>query len=149
MRQEPRECHGTEKELASRECVHQEHEGDSDCGNPLIQLSEEMPKFFNSNLSAFIHLFDSESYVLRQTITIILGNIVKLVLTESQDTDSATINQNKRKLLDILMKRLYDKNSYCRGTTVDVLSMLFNENSIPIEFLHPILKNCCERVFFK
>lgn len=95
-----------------------------------------------------MQLFDSESYVLRQSITIILGNIIKLVLTESQEQDSATISQNKRKLLDILMKRLYDKNSYCRGTALDVLSMLFNENSIPIEFLHPILKQCCERVIF-
>jgi len=45
----------------------------------LVKMSEEVPSFFNSNLSSFIHLYDNENYLLRNTITEIIGNIIKLV----------------------------------------------------------------------
>jgi len=54
-----------------------------------------VPKFFNSNLSAFIHLFDIDNYVLRNCITEILGNIIKHVfLLFKVFTDTISENDN-------------------------------------------------------
>ena len=84
-----------------------------------MRTSEEVPGFFNSNLSSFIQLYDSENYMLRNAITEIIGNIIKLVLTQSSsEVDNPVTHQNKRKLLDILLKRLNDKVAYCRSTTL-------------------------------
>jgi len=61
-------------------------------------MSEDVPGFFNSNLSSFIQLYDSENYLLRNTITEIIGNIIKLV------------NFFKRFLLKDLMKMIIHKH---------------------------------------
>ena len=63
----------------------------------LSRMSEDVPGFFNTNLSSFIQLYDSENYLLRNTITEIIGNIIKLV------------NFFKRFLLKDLMKMIIHK----------------------------------------
>jgi len=50
------------------------------------KISEKIPKVFLNNLSIFIKLYDNDSYCLRNAITDIITNILKVHLS-SNETD--------------------------------------------------------------
>lgn len=52
----------------------------------------------------------------------------------------------KKKLLDKLILRIYDKISFCRSHVLGVLSSLCEGNTIPRDYLFQIFKKACERI---
>lgn len=98
-------------------------------------------KFFYNNLSCFIKLFDNEAYSLRNAITEILGNIILFVLTHNKEDQTENLDNEenhlkaKKNLLDTLITRIYDKNSYSRSCVLGVLANLCEKNVIPHDYL--------------
>ncbi|KAL4489279.1 hypothetical protein ABPG72_006343 [Tetrahymena utriculariae] len=114
-------------------------------------LSNHLPKIFINNLSCFLTLFDSESYLMRNTVCEILGNILKNVLTAQNEEDEEFILneeskiKQKEKLLDRLIDRVYDKHAYSRAQVLTILADLCENNAIPPQFLPQILKAAISR----
>lgn len=52
----------------------------------------------------------------------------------------------KKKLLDTLITRIFDKHAYCRSCVLGVLGDLCSENVVPKDYLMPILKCGCDRM---
>ena len=48
-------------------------------------------------------------------------------------------NVVKKKLLETLLRRVYDKNAYSRSETMEILCDLCEKNCIPQEFLQDVL----------
>lgn len=61
-------------------------------------LSNHLPKIFINNLSCFLTLFDSESYLMRNTVCEILGNILKNVLTAQNEEDEEYLGNEESKI---------------------------------------------------
>ncbi|KRX03620.1 Armadillo-type fold [Pseudocohnilembus persalinus] len=116
-----------------------------------VNLADIMPKIFYTNLSVFIKLYDNESYHLRNAISEIIGRIIKLVLThqngQEEDENNADNHlKQKKKLLDTLISRIYDKHAFCRSAVLQVLSDLCEENTIPVDYLQHLLRSGCDRI---
>lgn len=69
------------------------------------------------NIANLLKLFECESYLLRIAIIKILTNIVVHILAkEDQDSERYSLFQKTQdKFIQILMKRFYDKSSFCRS----------------------------------
>lgn len=52
----------------------------------------------------------------------------------------------KKKLLDRLIHRVYDKHAHGRTHVLGILASLCEENVVPVDFLQPILKVACDRI---
>lgn len=55
-------------------------------------MSEKIPKIFYNNLSCFVQLLDNEAYHLRNAVVDIMVNIIKHVLSKSENIVAATAN---------------------------------------------------------
>ena len=141
----------------------------------LTLTCNQVPKIFYNNLSSLLNLYDCESYTLRNALTEILSIIIEKVLThnnntttlgkqqqqstEEQDDDDDKDQSNeekesaakeshkvvRKKLLDHLLRRVYDKNAHARTSTLTVLCDLCEKNCIPQDTLLSVLKAACDR----
>lgn len=112
--------------------------------------SESIPKLFNNNIPVYLQLYDSDSYLMRNSISDILKNIIRHVLSPKEaDTDHQQfqhLQKNKASYINLLMSRLHDKNAFGRTFTLQVLLELTNGNFIPPHILLLLLKSVVGRV---
>ena len=52
----------------------------------------------------------------------------------------------KKRLLDKLLKRIYDKHAFARSHTLGTLASLCKENFIPLDYIDPIFHKACDRI---
>ena len=116
----------------------------------LCKTCQSIPKAFYTNLSSFITLFDSESYLLRNALCDILCEIIKQVLTSKSEDEDEDNKENrlkaKNRFLDKLVKRINDKHAYSRSHLLKVFLDLCNSNVVPKEYLSVLLKCACDRI---
>lgn len=117
----------------------------------LCRVAQQIPKAFYVNLSAFMCLYESEAYLLRNALTEILTEIIKSVLTQKEETGDDLDNQDaykkaKIRLLDKLVKRVNDKNAYSRAHVMKSLVDLCTSNVVPQQYLKVMLQKGCERI---
>lgn len=100
----------------------------------LTNLSEKCPKVIYSNLTSLIAFYDLDSYLVRNTFSELLTNVIILVLTQNlDDLDEETkINylKSKQNFIEMLFKRIYDKSSFCRKTTLQCFQRLIEANCL-------------------
>ncbi len=86
-----------------------------------------------------MQLYDSESYLMRNTVSDILYNISKNLLTKDinhlDETQLNSYNKNKLHYINILINRLTDKNSLARNHTLHIFINFINNNLIPSHIL--------------
>lgn len=116
----------------------------------LCKVSEKIPKLFYNNLSSFMALYDSEAYLLRNALSEIIANIIQKVLTNLDKEDDSNFQENhlnmKKKLLERLIQRVYDKHAFCRSHSLGLLANLCENNTIPRDFLMEVFKKACDRI---
>lgn len=85
------------------------------------------------NIQSLIGFYDCEAYQLRQALSKILCNIISKVLSVPNEDHNTTriCAQTKIKFIELLMKRLLDKSSYCRVKVLKIFYKLTEENLIP------------------
>ncbi len=80
----------------------------------------------------------------------VLANIIKGYLSRSQADDDPenqdNQNKTKRKLLDKLLTRIYDKHAFARSHVVGIWIELCQEDVVPKEYLLELLKSSCDRL---
>ena len=117
----------------------------------LCRTCQQIPRAFYTNLSAFVCLYESEAYLLRNALTEIISEIIKQVLTSKDAEEEGLDNQDthkkaKGRLLDKLLKRVNDKHAYSRSNVLKAFVDLCTSNVIPKEYLQKILQKGCERI---
>lgn len=87
---------------------------------------------------------------MRNSLNEVISNIIKKVLTTVEDESDMSNLENhnvmKKKLLDKLILRVYDKHAFCRSHILGILSNLCEENTIPRDYLFDIFKKACDRI---
>lgn len=118
-------------------------------------LSQHIPVYFHNNLTTFLILYDSESYVLRNSISDIIKNvIINEISANNQHTPNTEendivieVDENKiEKLFACLEMRLYDKHAYARLHTLDIISELVERNLLPYNLLKVFLSKSIEKI---
>ena len=85
---------------------------------------------------------------MRNAISEIISNIIKKhLISNDEDTENVEHHDKARKkLIDTLLTRIYDKNSFCRSHVLFIFSDLCENNVIPKEYLMTLLKFACDRM---
>ena len=87
---------------------------------------------------------------MRNSLNEIISNIIKKVLTTVEDESDMNNLENhnamKKKLLDKLLLRVYDKHAFCRSHILGILSGLCEGNTVPRDYLFDIFKKACDRI---
>lgn len=106
----------------------------------LITLSEKNTKVIYSNLSTLITFYDSEFYIVRNTLSELIVNIIINILCKYDNIDEETKENYlkiKENFLTILFERIYDKSSYCRSKTLQLFLRLIDYNTLKVnDFIH-------------
>lgn len=108
-------------------------------------------KFLTFPFSLLNRLLDCEPYPLRQAVCDIISNILLNVLTvSSEDDEELNTGENNRqkakeKFLFLLMKRILDKNAYCRAHILEILQELAEHNILPFAMYKLLFRSAVSR----
>jgi condensin complex subunit 1 len=113
-------------------------------------LSEKSSKTLFNNFTYILKLFDSESYLIRNSIIEIISNIIINLLCKLEDVSDIDMKNNylkaKDNFIDILFQRIYDKNGYCRGKVLQIFEKLCENNALNVESYFKLLEASSERL---
>ena len=102
----------------------------------LVILSEKTSKTMYNNITSLIQLFDSESYVIRNSLVEVMGNVIINILCDLDDISDVETRNNylktKEKFIDILFDRIYDKSGFCRSKVLAIFEKLCENNAISV-----------------
>jgi len=137
------------KSLAKNDTTH-ETTGVKNIASFLEVVSERAAKTLLSQLPNVTQLLDCEAYQLRNTAVAIMANIVAHVFTaheESEDADTRVRYEDQRiKIIRLLMTRSRDKNSFARSKALTVMSELVEKNLINQTLHLDFLQIACTRI---
>ncbi len=125
-------------------------QGLKNVGKFLVILSEKSPKTIYNNISSLLRLFDSESYVIRNTLVEVICNVVINILCNLDDIPEVDTRNNylktKEKFIDILFDRIYDKSGFCRSKVLHIFERLCDNNTISVSNYNRLLKEASGRL---
>ena len=102
----------------------------------LIFLSERASKIIYNNITTLLQFFDCGSYIIRNAIVEMIGNVIINFLCKLDDVEDVDVrnNYNKAKFsfIDLLLKRIYDKSPFCRAKVLQTFEKLCEKNTIDI-----------------
>ena len=128
----------------------QDSQGLRNVGRFLVNLSEKSPKTIYNNISSLISLFNCESYVIRNSLVEVIGNIIILILCKVDDISDVDTRNNylrtKERFIDILFDRIYDKTSFCRSKVLSTFDKLCENNTISLSNLQRLLGEASKRL---
>lgn len=118
--------------------------------NFLIYLSEKVPKVIFSNLSSLVGFYDLDSYLVRNTLTEMLTNIIINILTNNtdeldQDT-KANYYKTKTGFINMLFERIYDKSPFCRKNSLQSFLKLIENNCLEYEHYKRLIVEAYSRL---
>lgn len=125
-------------------------QGLKNVGRFLVILSEKSPKTIYTNISSLLRLFDSESYVIRNTLVEVISNVIIKILCNIDDIQEVDTRNNylktKEKFIEILFDRIYDKSGFCRSKVLHVFEKLCDANTISVSNYNKLLKEASGRL---
>ncbi len=118
------------------EDTNMDSQGLKNVGKFLVILSEKTAKTMYNNITSLIQLFDSESYVIRNSLVEVIANVIINILCNVDDISDVDTRNNylktKEKFIDILFDRIYDKNGFCRSKVLAIFEKLAENNTISV-----------------
>jgi condensin complex subunit 1 len=125
-------------------------QGLKNVGRFLVILSEKSPKTIYTNISSLLRLFDSESYVIRNTLVEVISNVIIKILCNIDDIQEVDTRNNylktKEKFIEILFDRIYDKSGFCRSKVLHIFEKLCDHNTISVNNYNKLLKEASGRL---
>ena len=127
-----------------------ESQGLKNVGKFLIFLSERSAKTINSNISSLLQFFECGSYIIRNAIVEMMGNVIIHFLCKLDDVNDIAVRNNynkaKENFIELLLKRIYDKSPYCRARVLQTMEKLCDNNAITIPNYLKLLKEATGRL---
>lgn len=114
----------------------------------LIKLSLKNPRVIYSNLSTLLDFYYSEMYIVRNTISEMLHNIIIILLLKKEDLDEDTVakhTNSKNTFINYFFERLYDKNSFVRCKILNIFSDLIDYNAVDYSDYNKLINECYVR----
>ena len=125
-------------------------QGLKNVGKFMVILSEKSPKTIYNNISSLLRLFDSESYVIRNTLVEVISNVIINILCNLDDIQDVDTRNNylktKEKFLEILFDRIYDKSGFCRSKVLHIFEKLCEHNTVSVNNYNRLLKEASGRL---
>ena len=119
-------------------------------GNFLVLLSKKSSKTLYNNITSLLQLFDSESYVIRNSLVDVITNVIINLLCKLDDINEVDVRNNylkaKENFIDILFRRIYDKSSYCRAKILQDFEILCDNNTISVQSYLQLLNETSGRL---
>lgn len=125
----------------------------------IMDISERVPTIVLNNMSILLPYIDSDSYTLRSALVTTLANIVAKSFntataaasaSHTNPTDSTTVpvfnTKTRNELLDVLLERIYDVNSYTRAAVLRGWIILAKATAIPLSYYSRITTLATDRL---
>jgi len=128
------------------------------------ELAAKRPQLVLSNISLVMPLLQSEHYQFRNSIVTTIGNILvnfneHVTSIENKDDKENSENNegidlsrglymqnNRDSLLDILVERTYDKNSFVRSTVMKTWKFLIGKKCLPLDKVTDVTSLAIDRL---
>jgi condensin complex subunit 1 len=112
----------------------------------LIDLVERLAPHFVPYLSLIQDLLDDESYLMRNAILYIYGELICRILNQNATNDDLKLKQMRNELLDTLMEHIHDSNALTRSKVLQIWRKISEEKSIPLHYINELMKRCIGRM---
>ncbi|RNA14671.1 condensin complex subunit 1, partial [Brachionus plicatilis] len=111
----------------------------------LIELADRLASQFLPYLSLVQEFQDEESYLMRNSVFYIYGELLIKVLNKETMSDFKS-KQTRDELLDHLMDHIHDTNAVVRSKTLQIWRRLCEENCIPLHYINQLMSRCVGRM---
>ena len=111
----------------------------------LIELADRLSSQLLPYLSLIQEFQDEESYLMRNSVLYIYGEILIKVLNKDNMSD-LKCKQARDELLDHLMDHIHDTNAVARSKTLQIWRRLSDENCIPLNYINELMRRCVGRM---
>jgi condensin complex subunit 1 len=112
----------------------------------LIDLADRLAPNLLPYLSLIQDLLDEESYLMRNSILYIYGEIIVRVLNQEATNNDLKLKQMRNELLDTLSEHIHDVNALTRSKTLQIWRRICEENAMPLSYMNDIMKKCIGRM---
>lgn len=111
----------------------------------LIDLADRLAANFLPYLSLIQEFLDEESYLMRNSILYIYGEIIVKILNKDSSNDLKS-KQMRDELLDTLLEHIHDTNALTRSKTLQIWRRISEENAIPLHYINELMRRCVGRM---
>jgi condensin complex subunit 1 len=112
----------------------------------LVDLADRLAQHLLPYLSLIQDLLDEESYLMRNSILYIYGEIIIRVLNQEACSNDLKQKQMRNELLDELVDHIHDSNALTRSKTLQIWRRICEENAMPLSYMNEIMKRCVGRM---
>jgi condensin complex subunit 1 len=112
----------------------------------LIDLADRLAPNLLPYLSLIQDLLDEESYLMRNSILYIYGEIIVRVLNQETTNNDLKLKQMRNELLDTLSEHIHDVNALTRSKTLQIWRRICEENAMPLSYMNDLMKKCIGRM---
>lgn len=112
----------------------------------LIDLSDRLAPNLLPYLSLIQDFLDDESYLMRNSIIYIYGEIIIKVLNQETTAKDLKLKQMRNELLDTLCEHIHDTNAIARSKTLQTWRRICDEKAMPLNYMNEVMKKCVGRM---
>ena len=112
----------------------------------LIDLGDRLASHLLPYLSLIQDFLDEESYLMRNSILHIYGEIIIKVLNQETTNNDLKLKQMRNELLDTLLEHVHDTNALTRSRTLQIWRRICEENAMPLHYMNELMKRCIGRM---
>ena len=112
----------------------------------LIELADKLSQHLLPYLSLVEDLLEEESYLMRNAIIHIYGEIIIKVLNQEATSTDLKLKQMRNELLDTLLEHMHDVNGFTRSRTLQVWRKICEEKAVPLNYMNELMKRCIGRM---
>ncbi|XP_053548828.1 condensin complex subunit 1 [Bombina bombina] len=113
----------------------------------LTELSEQIPSVMMPSMSVLLDYLDGESYMMRNAVLTVIGEMVVRVL--SGDQLQETEKRARDNFLDSLQEHVHDVNTYVRSCVLQVFNRIVQQKALPLARFQPVVTLVVGRLFDK
>ena len=113
----------------------------------LIDLADRLANHLLPYLSLFADFLDDESYLMRNAVLYIYGELVVNVLNEAAVTAAdAKAKQTRNELIETLLEHVHDSNALSRSRTLQIWRRVADEKAVPLSYYIELMRRCIGRM---
>ncbi|XP_075468792.1 condensin complex subunit 1 isoform X2 [Ascaphus truei] len=113
----------------------------------LTELSERIPAIMMPSISVLLDYLDGESYVMRNAVLTIMGEMVIRVLSGDQLEEAE--KRTRDHFLDTLQEHVHDVNTFVRICVLHVYNRVVQEKALPLTRFQSVVTLVVGRLFDK